>query len=187
MKKLVIVLLVLLTSIHAGAQTKPKFVSQQLVGLLEGESGSAFQIQTINGFQVKKWFMGVGAGIDWYGYRSVPLFLSMNYDLKLSNRTFFFSFDGGVNLPWTGTKNPGFTGPVDADFRTGLFTNSGIGYKLRLKNSKDGFIINLGFSTKRMFEEQRISNFCPGGNCQITVEKYDYRFRRLSIRVGWLF
>lgn len=95
MKTISLLFVVLLVSVSCLAQVKPKFASQQLVGLLEGEGGSAFQIQTINGVQLKKWFMGLGTGIDWYEYRSIPVFLSLNYDLKMSNRRFFLSADAG--------------------------------------------------------------------------------------------
>ena len=187
MKTISLLFVVLLVSVSCLAQVKPKFASQQLVGLLEGEGGSAFQIQTINGVQLKKWFMGLGTGIDWYEYRSIPVFLSLNYDLKMSNRRFFLSADAGTNFPWTKTQGNGFGTLLKSDFDRGLYTNTGIGYKLNLKNSKDGFLIHLGYGTKRLKETQTVSNFCAGGPCAVTTERYDYRMRRISIRIGWLF
>lgn len=187
MKTISLLFLLLLMGCFSMAQNKPKFVSQQVVGLLEGENGSAFQIQSINGFQWKRWFMGLGAGIDWYEYRSVPMFLSMNYDLKLSNRTFFVSADAGTNIPWTKNNSSTFGSTQSSDFKRGLYTNTGIGYKLRLKKSNDGFLFHVGFSSKRLQEIRTFSNVCMGGPCGITTEKYDYKMRRVSVRVGWLF
>ncbi len=187
MKVVYMLFLLLLIGTAGKAQQKLKFVSQQVVGLLEGESGSAFQLQSINGLQWKKWLMGLGAGIDWYEYRSVPVFLSMNYDLKLSNRSFFVSADAGTNLPWVKNNSSDFGGSQKSDFKKGLYTNAGIGYKLRLKNTKDGFLVHLGFSSKRLKEIKTYPNFCPGGPCGISTETYDYRMRRISVRLGWLF
>lgn len=187
MKTISLLFLLLLMGSFAMAQNKPKFVSQQVVGLLEGENGSAFQIQSINGFQWKKWFMGLGAGVDWYEYRSVPMFLSMNYDLKMSNRTFFVSVDAGTNVPWVKNNSSSFGTNQTSDFNKGLYTNTGIGYKLRLKNTKDGFLIHLGFSSKRLQEIKTFSNFCIGGPCGFSTERYDYKMRRITVRFGWLF
>src|SRR5437773_4082956 len=91
----------ILTSICSHAQRKTNFSSQNYIGILEGEHGSKFQLQTINGIKLKTWFVGLGTGIDWYYRRSIPLFFSLNKDFfKKGNRNFYFAADGGVNFPW---------------------------------------------------------------------------------------
>ena len=41
-----------------------QFHSINNVGLLEGQTGSAFQLQSINGMQYQSWFAGIGLGLD---------------------------------------------------------------------------------------------------------------------------
>ena len=100
MKKIIVSWLVLfIINLSASAQEKFVFHSQNFAGLLEGQAGSAFQLQTINGVQNKGWFTGIGAGLDYYRFRSVPLFLNMSKFL-FDGKKFFVSGNGGVNFPW---------------------------------------------------------------------------------------
>src|SRR4030095_13010164 len=88
-------------NLYTSAQKKVNFSSQNYVGLLEGEHGSSLQLQTINGVKFNSWFVGLGAGIDWYFRRSIPVFASVNMDfLKREKRNFFLSANTGINFPW---------------------------------------------------------------------------------------
>src|ERR1700693_3532063 len=70
------------------------------VGLLEGETGSAFQLQTINGVNYKSWFAGAGLGLDFYRLRTIPLFADFRKEFgKSSNKIFVYS-DVGINFSW---------------------------------------------------------------------------------------
>lgn len=77
-------------SICTSAQKKTNFSSQNYVGLLEGEHGSSLQLQTINGARFSSWFVGLGAGIDWYYRRSIPIFTSVNKEFLKKRKKFLF-------------------------------------------------------------------------------------------------
>src|SRR3977135_1033301 len=81
-------------------QQKLSFRSLNFVGLLEGETGSAFQLQTINGLQRNGWFAGIGTGLDYYRYRSIPLFFSVSKKIGNKKSGFFISMDEGLNYAW---------------------------------------------------------------------------------------
>ena len=98
MKKIVWICCLAMSVTLAQSQTKSLFRSQNYVGLLEGNEKSAFQLSTVNGIQLGTWFLGAGTGIDYYLYRTIPLFFSVNKDLKLAKPGFFFSADGGTNF-----------------------------------------------------------------------------------------
>ena len=99
--KLFFIMAFALLGICAPAQKKVNFSSQNYVGLLEGEHGSSLQLQTINGVKFNRWFVGLGAGIDWYFRRSVPIFTSVTADfLKKEKRSFYFAANVGINFPW---------------------------------------------------------------------------------------
>jgi hypothetical protein len=169
------------------AQRSFQFHSQNYIGLLEGDNGSAFQFNTINGVQRGTWFAGLGTGLDWYLYRSVPLFVSVNKDWKPSGRTFFFSLDAGTNYAWYSRERNNFSDFISSKFSPSLLWGIGIGYKAGLKNKKDALILNLGYSYKQLKEEQVKSTFCINPPCPHLVENYNYKTNRVSLRLGWQF
>src|SRR3954451_20111827 len=87
LKKLVFPLLFMCTSFYAVAQldtmgiskscSKPLFQLVVNAGLLVGKSGRDFQVQAIPGIQYKSWFAGAGSGLDYYYWRTVPLFFDV--------------------------------------------------------------------------------------------------------------
>src|SRR5688572_22425237 len=123
---------ILLSLLHISqAQQRWNFRSQNYIGLLEGQDGSAFQLQTINGFQYATWFGGIGTGLDYYMYRTIPLFLSFNKDLSSQNRSFYFSVDGGINFAWLKeTQRTRWNDFISQDYSPGLFWSGGLGYKV---------------------------------------------------------
>jgi len=170
------------------AQVSVKYRSQNYIGLLEGEAKGAFQLQTIHGVQISNWFGAVGAGLDYYVYRSIPVFISLNRDFTFNNRTFFISGDIGVNYPWvTDEYFSVWAGPSTQKFFAGLYWASGLGYKAYFKNKRDAIVLNLGYSFKHLREEQTRSAICQDPPCQVDVDRYDYRLNRISLKLGWQF
>ncbi len=80
MKSILLLILAVCLSVIVSAQQKTgtgnwQFHSINNIGLLEGQTGSAFQLQSINGMQYKSWYAGIGLGLDFYRYRTIPLFI----------------------------------------------------------------------------------------------------------------
>ena len=169
------------------AQLKNGFASNNYVGLLEGDDGSAFQVQTINGYRFKGWFAGIGLGLDYYKIRSVPLFVSMKKDFSLKNRGFYVTLDGGTSFAWVKDDNQNrWDSYISREWQPRLFWGSGLGYRLGLKN-RDAVLLNLGYSFKRMHEVREIPTMCLNPPCPTTEEKYDYQLKRVSLRLGYEF
>ena len=168
------------------AQPQLQFHSQNYAGFLAGDNGSYFQFQSINGIQRGSWFTGMGTGLDHYVYRSIPLFLSVNKDLKPASRTFYLSANGGTNFAWLKNDTKPW-GVIDNHFSPGLFWGTGFGYKALFKNQKDAMLINVGYSYKQIKEEQHKAGFCPNPPCADIIERYDYRLKRISVMIGWQF
>lgn len=186
MKNCWVLLICCFISATTWSQAKPAFRSQNYLGLLEGKAGSAFQFQTVNGIQLGTWFAGAGVGLDWYLFRSAPLFLSLNKDFKAGPKTFYFSLDGGTNFSWEKRRSEW------GEFSTSKFYprwygGFGLGYKSMFKNNKDAILINLGYSYKQMREKQTIPTYCINPPCPVTIEYYNYKTNRVSLRLGWQF
>jgi len=181
-------MLFLATWISVTAQGKINFSSQNYLGLLEGENGSKFQLQTINGVIYKSWFVGVGTGIDWYYLRSIPVFASLNKDFfKQGRRNFYASVDGGINYPWKTDDYYNEWGYKTGELNPGAFWSAGLGYKIGIGKNNDALLMHFGYSYKHLSEEVRTLSPCLVGPCPENTETFNYSLRRLSLKVGWNF
>lgn len=188
MRKIIIALGLFAACTVANAQQKVKFSSQTYTGILAGEVNAELQLQLINGVKWKKWFGGVGAGIDWYYTRSVPVFASVNRDIfKKGRNTLLLTGDIGINIPWAEPYNYLSDFTYSGEFKRGLYWASGVGYKFGVGKSENALTMNFGYSFKQTSQEI-INNYpCLSPPCNPVIEKYDYKLNRLSIRLGWIF
>ncbi len=186
--KIFIIVVFIFISIVTNAQDKMIFSSQNYVGLLEGEHGSAFQLQTINGFKYKTWFVGLGTGIDWYYQRSIPAFTSVNKDfIRKGKRNFYASIDGGINYPWKDHKYYNEWGYGSGKFDPGAYWSAGLGYKIGFGKKTDALLMHLGYSYKHLSEKVSTVSPCLIGPCPESTETFNYSLRRLSLKFGWIF
>jgi hypothetical protein len=150
-------------------------------GLLEGEIGSAFQLSTINGVQYKTWSAGLGAGIDYYQTRSIPVFLSMRKAFGSGTKAPFVYANGGYHFPWLKQSDKTWY-TLEAD--GGLYYDAGIGYQLPVFK-KSALFFTAGFSQKNMRRKEHDGVWIaiwPAPPPQIrTIEQ---NLRRLSIQTG---
>src|SRR5215204_3530440 len=105
MKKFFLILLLfLMVKNETPAQEikkEKKFYSSQIsTGIVEGEQGTSFHIETINGLRYKTWFGGIGTGLDYYYFLSIPVYLSGAKYLSPRNHSFFIQGDVGLNFAW---------------------------------------------------------------------------------------
>lgn len=177
----------LILCIQASAQNKPfSFKSSVQVGLLEGEGGSAFQLHTINGFQHKTWFGGVGVGLDYYYTRTLPLFLSVRKDFHDGVKTPFLFVNGGYNVPWLREEDKDW---YETTAKGGLYYDAGVGYQLHVFKTSALFF-TLGFSQKNFSITQKDGwmGIWPMPNPMPSPSRvFDYNLRRLSIQTGLRF
>lgn len=181
MKFVLLLILFCASVLLAGAQKNLRFSSQNYAGLLEGDNGSAFSLQSINGFNYKTWYIGIGGAIDYYRLRSVPLFLSLNKNIDIKSNLLYINADAGWNLPWLRKAEEGWN---NSEFNSGIFAATGIGYKLRVNKNKQAILFNAGYSFKRLNEVSEIPSPCLIPPCPFDVEKIRYDFNRLLIRAG---
>jgi hypothetical protein len=182
------VFLLSITILKCSAQERSKTKSLQFhsinnVGLLEGEAGSAFQLQTVNGVQYKSWFVGIGAGLDYYRYRTIPLFIDARKEFGKSNNKFFVYADAGINFYWERDKDAKQF-YYDDKFKNGFYAEGGLGYKRKL-NQKSSLLFSAGYSYKKLTEEGHSFWFDPGfPGSPYPIEKINYNLNRLVLKAG---
>ena len=152
--------------------------------MLEGQTGSAFQIQSVNGMQYKSWFAGIGVGLDFYRYRTIPLFIDFRKEFGSSINKFFAYADGGVNFCWL-TDQEKTTYLADDHFETGFYTDLGLGYKIGIGRNNH-LLLSIGYSLKKLKETYLMYNYFPPDNTQNKAET-NYSLNRLTMKIGWEF
>jgi hypothetical protein len=143
----------------------------------------------VNGFQKGNWFAGVGVGLDYYLYRSVPLFADVRYEFGKNKNKFFAYADGGINFQWA--EDYSYNGPVfiwdggnnSSEFHNGIYTDAGFGYLVANKKS-GGLVLSLGYSHKSLNETVSYQDW----RTQETItDLYRYNLNRIVVKVGWKF
>ncbi len=178
----VLVMLIIITGNSSAQQkgiTQPlQFHSINIIGLLEGQAGSAFQLQTINGAQYKSWFAGAGVGLDYYRYRTIPLFFDLRKEFGTSGNKFFVYADAGINFYWKRDKDAKQFYSDDR-FKNGFYWEVGAGYKVKL-NQKISLLLGGGYSFKKITEEGITYSYMIVN----TQSKINYNLNRLVLNAG---
>ena len=174
-----------------GQKKKPayRFHSINNISLLNGDNEVSAGLQSINGFQKNNLFAGVGVGLDYYLYRSVPLFADFRYEFGKSKNNFFAYADGGINFDWV--KEYYYTGPIfiwegsnnSGEFHNGIYTDAGLGYMVGNKKG-GGLVLSLGHSHKSL---KKTVSYPDWRTQQTITDIYRYNLNRVVIKVGWRF
>jgi hypothetical protein len=175
------------------AQSRVQFRSTEWVGLSVGEVGSAGQTQTVDGVSKGPWFLGVGAGLDYYRFRSVPLFVSVTRDIALGKRDWLFLYlDGGTNFPWYKRPETPENSYTSDAFHRGEYWSGGLGYLWKLgDHTSKAVLFSAGYTVKKLTEDETVtSDCCCGVPCPMTLpspEVYEYLNRMYQFMIGFRF
>lgn len=188
MKKLFILSILFLSGVQEiSAQKKEKqscncgFQSTLNVGVMEGQTGGDFILQTVNGFQYKGWFAGIGTGIDYYRYRSIPLFLDIRKNILKKNHTPFIYADAGINFPWKKDDEMYFW---ESSLSSGFYYDAGIGMNFSIRKNH-GFSFSAGYSYKFVKETATWPMQCLMPPCPQFKQTRSYDLNRLSMKIGF--
>jgi hypothetical protein len=188
MRKLLMMTL-LLSATALQAQNKSLTLAGSVQGgLLEGEAGSALQFGFTGGIKTKTWTTGIGAGIDYYRVRSLPLYLNMEKRLFNRIQTPFAYVNGGYHFTWRSSQNrmAWEWWPGNAETKGGLYYAAGLGYQLPVL-TKTALFFAAGYSFKQFTEERMGTVNCIMWPCPEISEKFTHRLRRLSVTTGLRF
>ena len=181
-------------SIMVNAQQKAstlKFSSINSIGLLNGESQSTFTMQTVNGIKYKSWFTGLGVSLDNYGYRSIPVFVDVKKCFVSKEWQPFIYADAGINFPLSSNALPKKQNGLDAyKLYNTFYIGTGIGVSKSI-NNKARFVLSVGYSFKHFsylhynsyyYTPTVIYSYMQAASYNIS--KYDFYYRRFSIKMG---
>jgi hypothetical protein len=107
-----------------------QFHSLNQFGLLQGESTNVLQLQTVNGWEKKNFFAGIGVALDYYQYKSIPLFLDLRQSFGSEKNRVFLYGDAGPHFVWVHQpRQYNYT----TTYATGFYSDAGLGYRRNFK------------------------------------------------------
>ncbi len=185
MNRYLIVGLLSLYCLHTVAQVrKPKFYFSSItkVGLVAGDAGESFTVQSINGVRKGQWFMGAGVGLDFYQQRTIPVFLQMQKAFTNKNNQPFVYADAGLNFRWLKSSE---MYKINSTFSPGMYYEAGMGWKIKLRNNSR-LCFSAGYSFKQVKEKAPVYWFLPVEPTMRVdnFERYNYQYRRLVLKFG---
>src|SRR5688572_10480978 len=177
-------ILVILGTSSRGQEKKSLYQFRTLhhIVLVNGSNSVSAALQSIAGVSRGPWFLGAGAGLDYYICLTVFVFIDTRFECGKTKNKYFIYADGGINFSWLEEDlngNPGIWG--EHQYRDGIYTDAGFGYLFGMKN-KDALIISLGYSHKKLKETITYEDWRTR---EPLIELHSYGLNRVMIKVGW--
>jgi hypothetical protein len=187
MKQAIIGLFFLLPLLGA-AQVKHaiKFTNITQIGMLSGKTEQVPSVQTINGIAVGPYSIGLGAGYDSYGHKSVPLFLDTRRAFGRRKVKLLVYADGGLNLPLRMKSLPEKwdDGNIAYQFNRSLYAEGGLGISNRI-GKHSNMQLTIGYSYKHFsYTEHSQLWYSMPYTYSVGNATYNYYYRRFSLRLG---
>lgn len=184
--KTIYCLLALLIASASLAQKSPRYKGNFEMGIVNGTTETEAFLQTTHGLQYRGWFAGLGTGIDYYRFRTVPLLLELRKQFTNKTARPFVSLAGGLNLPWLMTSEKqehwNWGRPITfSEYDAGYALRAGAGVVLKAE-SKINFSLSAGWSRKTLLESFTETDFSQGPQPSTGVEKkLDHQLNRAFV------
>jgi hypothetical protein len=186
MKKLFLVLFVVfLTSFGFAQLKKIRFQSINTISFIGGDSPEKTGFGSTNGIVFSSWFAGIGAELDNYHFKTIPVFFDGRKYFGSQNRLFIYA-DFGVNLPAQKKAGKEFYDYSRFYYSGGMYWASGIGYLFPFIK-KSSLLFSVGNSYKSMSAKTVVNVYCPAGNCAPSYRDYQFKFYRMLVKAGLVF
>ncbi len=162
------------------------------IGLLSSKTDVAKTIGLTAGLSHNQWIYGIGASLDYYKFRSLPLFAEVKRMFGNNLNTPFVYMRAGQNIDLVLDRqhlHPQYWNwgvPIsDCDFSNGLFYEAGAGMAFKNKKGK-GTFLSIGYSRKTLSENwtERIWNASKNDWETAAVSK-KYLLNRVVFKMGF--
>jgi len=169
-------------------ENKYQFHSVNSLAFINGNNSVSAGLQTVNGFEKKHWFAGIGVGLDYYLYRTVPLFADTRYSFGNKKNKLFGFADAGFNFSWVQSGYNGniyyiMEGNQAFKYKNGVYTDLGFGYSIKMKKN-NALVLSLSQSHKSLVEAFTFSDWRTN---QPQTNLNTYKLNRVIIKIGWKF
>ena len=176
--------LLLMFAVAVHAQKLPYGASLESA-LLKGNSQNSNAFLFTNGLSYKSWTAGVGAGIDNYVYRSLPLFIDIKKSFGHHPIQPFINASAGMNINEAKTSQKfQYDGYPSVNYKNGFYAKAMAGISLPVYKRLRIFV-DAGYSYKTTRVDYTTYIYSPDA-MEITNTDI-YHFHRWNLSVGFLF
>lgn len=170
----------MLCSSTQAQSNKIRFHSINSGGITVGESQTNAMLQTINGVSFSDWFLGFGIGVDYYQYKTLPLFFDARKFFGKKKMGFVYG-DLGYNFALKNKPGKDYNYYDFYHFKGGVYTDFGLGLRTGFIK-KSSFTFCLGYSYKQLQGKYGIAPLCLG--CQPSLYDYKFGYGRIILKAG---
>ena len=148
-----------------------------LIGSGNGPDNVAFSLQMVNGYKFgRKYYPGIGTGIEFYDHAVVPVFADFSYALADNRVSPFLRASLGYSIP---LEDPGEVWGTRVENKGGMLYAAGLGAAIRT-GSSSALTITLVYR----FQSLRSLYTQDWNDDVVNIER---RLNRIALRIGFIF
>jgi hypothetical protein len=160
--------------------------------LLNGDNFASGQITVSGGIEMKNISFGIGAGLEYYKMRTIPVFAEIRAAMGKNKKAFAY-LNAGPNFMWPLESQYSmhwlYNTTYSRDkFTTGVYGDAGLGYTFHIEKTTD-LLVSLGYSLKTIHQSYSESVYTefPPYVLETRDRKLDYSLNRIVLHVGFTF
>jgi hypothetical protein len=176
----ILIISFVMSSDLSAQKKKVGFQSINQFAIVGGESHVNTAFQTVNGIKFGNWFSGIGIGMDYYNYKTLPLFFDGRWYFGEDKKGFIYG-DIGYNFPMNNKPGKGIGYYDSYHFTGGIYTDIGIGFKTKVIR-KSFLLFSMGYSYKQLKSKVGIMPECVG--CQPYLYDYKFGYGTMILKTG---
>jgi hypothetical protein len=161
-------------------------------GVTNGNFETNAYLNTSHGLAVSSWYLGFGSGVDYYRFRTIPVFAEMRKEFSKKNTRPFIQLAGGINIQWLTQEQRDHrftwwqTNP--STFKPGVYFKGGTGVLFNT-HKLVRFATTVSWSYKSLTEKynDRVWDPWPQPGNSLTEKTLLYNLQRVDIGVKVIF
>jgi hypothetical protein len=182
-------LIMILFATMAHAQ---KYSGSVEAGVTNGNYETDAFVNTSHGFMLKGWFIGLGTGVDYYRFRTVPVFAEMRKEFSDKNIRPLIQVAAGLNVEWLTQEQRdhrfSWWQTTPSTFKNGVYLKAGTGVLFNA-HKQIRFATTISWSYKSITEKysDRLWDPWPQPGNDLTERTLLYNLQRVDLGVKIIF
>ncbi len=187
--KSISLLSILLLSTFCYAQ---KYSGSFEAGVTNGNFETNAYLNTSHGLALNSWYFGLGSGVDYYRFRTVPVFAEVRKDFSNRNIRPFVQIVGGLNIDWLTQEQKdhrfSWWQTTPSTFTRGVYFKGGTGVLFNA-HKQVRFATTISWSYKSITEKynDRVWDPWPQPGNSLTEKTLLYKLQRVDLGVKVIF
>lgn len=169
-----------------------KYTGNIEAGVTNGNFETNAFINTSHGLTAKGWFLGAGAGVDYYRFRTIPVFAEIRKEFSNKKIRPLIQLAGGLNIDWLTQEQKdhrlNWWQTTQSTFKKGMFFKAGTGILFNA-NKDVRFATIISWSYKSLTEKysERLWDPWPQPGNNLTEKTLQYNLQRIDLGVKVIF